>query len=366
MKVIIFLQSLAAEGCPQLALGLAKAWREEGIEAIIVTLERGPLDLAVEFKRLGVTIVLGDYLGGSHRHFRLARATHAMCRQWKPAAVLSFPLGWHAPIAWGAKAAGVRRVCAHVGNLPPIWSGRSFQKFRLLVTAGRPVTDRLLCCSEYIRHAAVRDFRLAPYEAKSIYNGCDDRFFSAESPRDFTRPIPRILMVARLEPHKDQPTLIRAAALLQDRGTPIEVWLAGEGTERDSLTDLSTGLGLGPRVRLLGARRDIPRLLQRADLFVFAAKPDEGFGIALAEAMAVGVPIVATDVGACREVLDQGRCGLLVEAGNPQALADGIWQCLQDPNSCSARVAEGRSRAQQFFTMREMSNEYAFQLGLIP
>ena len=66
-------------------------------------------------------------------------------------------------------------------------------------------------------------------------------------------------------------------------------------------------------------RRDVPELVGQLDLFVFATTSDEGLGIALIEAMAVGVPVVASDVGACREVLDDGALGLLVPPGGPVA-----------------------------------------------
>ena len=87
---------------------------------------------------------------------------------------------------------------------------------------------------------------------------------------------------------------------------------------------------VGDCVHLLGMRRDIPELLQQLDVFVFSAKPDEGLGVALLEAMASGVPIVATRVPACEEVLDNGQLGLLVEPGNEHAMAEAILQIAKE------------------------------------
>jgi glycosyltransferase involved in cell wall biosynthesis len=279
--------------------------------------------------------------------------------------VLSFPLGWHAFIAIGAWLAGVPCLCAHVGNLPPVWTGTAFRKFKLLVQLGRPFTSRLLCCSEYIRVATVRDFGVSPRETRAVFNACDlDRFAAVPRSARGHQP-PRLAMVARLEGHKDQPTLIRAVALLRDQGLAVELWLIGEGSRRLQLEALIQELQLSDRVQLLGSRRDIPELLVQLDLFVFAARPDEGFGIALAEAMAAAVPIVATDVGACREVLDGGRCGLLVQPGSPEALAAGIRQVLSDPAAARQRADAARQRALAAFSVAAMAEAYGQELGLV-
>jgi glycosyltransferase involved in cell wall biosynthesis len=364
VRVLIVLSSLVVEGCPQLALQLSQLWKNQGFAVELLCLSPEPEDLRPEFEALGIpihTFLLGTSLA---RYPRLAWLSLQLCRRRRPQALLSFPLGWHSFIALGARLAGVKRVCAHVGNLPPVWTGPAFSKFKALVQLGRPLTDRLICCSDYIRDATIRDFGVSPKETITIYNACDlDRF--ASQVRTESRGVShRIGMVARLELHKDQPTLIRAAALLRDQGVPCTVWLVGEGSHRLELEALITELHLTDRVKLLGMRRDIPELLGQLDLFVFAAKPDEGFGIALAEAMAARVPIVATDVGACREILDDGRCGLLVAPEDPGALADGIGAVLADHAAAARRAAAARERALRTFSVKAMAESYGRELKL--
>ena len=366
-KVLIILTSLAAEGCPQLALQLAEHWLRQGKAVELLCLQDQPTDLGKEFKELGIPIHFFILGRGIARYPCLSWLTFRLCCHLRPVALLSFPLGWHAFIAMGARAAGVRRVCAHVGNLPPVWTGNAFRKFKLLVQLGRPFTHRLLCCSEYIRAATMRDFGVAPRETRAIFNACDLERFSAQGRPAHVQPLHplRIAMVARLEVHKDQPTLIRAVALLRDQRLPADLWLIGEGSHRPQLEALIAELDLAERVQLLGSRRDIPELLCQLDLFVFSARPDEGFGIALAEAMAAGVPIVATDVGACREVLEGGRCGLLVQPGDPAALAEGIRAVLADPVAAQVRAAAARQRAMRDFSVAAMAEAYGRELGLI-
>lgn len=361
---LVVLESLCAEGTPILALQLCAAWLNEGLAVHLAVISPQPNDLLLEFQQLGVPIHRLHLGSGLLRYPRLFWQSFCLCRRTRATAVLSFPLGWHSFIAWGAKLAGVPRICAHVGNLPPVWTGAAFRKFKALVKLGRPVTHRLLCCSSYIRDATIHDFGLNPSEAITIYNACDLERFQAEEPRLLPHPLPRVGMVARLEAHKDQPTLIQAIALLRNQGTMVEAWLIGEGSRRPALEQLISELQLEKQVRLLGMRRDIPSLLSELDMFVFAAKPDEGFGIALAEAMAAGVPIVASDVGACREVLDGGKLGLLVEPSSPEALAKSIQEAFLDPASARSRLEAARLHALSEFSVAVMARGYRVQLGL--
>ena len=139
----------------------------------------------------------------------------------------------------------------------------------------------------------------------------------------------RVLMVARLDPIKDQATLLRAFAATHQPGWELQ--LVGEGPERPRLEAISRELGLDPAAVLLGRRSDIPELLGQADLFAFSTTSAEGFGIALIEAMAVGVPILASDVPACREVLKDGAAGELVAAGDVSAWSKSLAVLMGDP-----------------------------------
>ena len=277
------------------------------------------------------------------------------------------PLGWHAFLAAGARLGGVRRVAAHVGNYPPQGAGIAFRKFRWEVQAGRPVTDALICCSRYVRDGVVRHFGVPAAATSVIYNGCAAAAIAERAAR--ARRTRRgggfvVGMVARLEQHKDQPTLIRAARLLADQGVACRVRLVGEGSRRAELERLIASERQGGAVELLGMRRDIPELLGQIDLFVFSTTPSEGLGIALIEAMAAGVPVVASDVGACREVLDGGELGLLVPPRDPAALAAAIEQVRAQPDAAAARARRAQRKAFDVFGAERMAAAYAEVLGL--
>ena len=363
--VLIVLNSLVAEGCPQLALQLSKYWKSKGINIEILSLYSDSYDLREDFLNLGIPVHYFNLENGFFRYIKIIIKSYKICKKIRPISILSFPFGWHTFIALGSRIAGTKNICSHVGNLPPINYKIKFIKFKILVQLGRLFTKKLISCSDYIYLAVLKDFSLLENEVKTIYNSCDLELFCLKShPQKFPQnKLPRIGMVARLEIHKDQGTLIRAAEFLKTKSISIEVWLIGDGSCRDKLQSLINSLGLEQSIKILGTRRDIDQILYSLDIFVFAAKPDEGFGIALAEAMAAGVPIVASDVGACREVLDGGELGILVEPFNPKALALGIKEVIQNPKKAFERTYKAKNKAIQTFSIERMANAYREELN---
>jgi glycosyltransferase involved in cell wall biosynthesis len=367
-RLLVVVQSLCAEGTPVLTLDLCRCWKSMGIEATVATLSSTPADLAPEFARANIP-VHGMALPetGRRRYPLMVASAYRACRERGVDALLSMPFGWHAFLAIGARLAGVRSVAAHVGNCPPGDDHPAFSKFRWLVQAGRPSTTRLICCSSYVRQGVVERFGVAEAETEVVYNGVrvDAIRDGAAASRERRPAGPLIVgMVARFEVHKDQPTLIRAAKILRESGLGVEVWLIGDGSRRGEYERLIAELGVEGAVKLLGVRRDIPELLGQLDVFAFSAKPDEGQGVALVEAMAAGVPVVATDVGACREVLDGGDLGRLVPPNEPARLAEAIAAVLANREQAAGVAARARSKAQATFTIDAMARAYARCLRL--
>lgn len=140
---------------------------------------------------------------------------------------------------------------------------------------------------------------------------------------------PVLLCVARLEPVKNHDMLFRALALLRPRFAP-ELWLVGEGPDRERYEAELERLGLADSVRFLGYRYDVPELTAAADVVVLTSLK-EGIPRALMQASAVGVPVVATDVKGTREVVVDGQTGFLVPLDDAAALADRIGRLLDSP-----------------------------------
>jgi len=154
---------------------------------------------------------------------------------------------------------------------------------------------------------------------------------------------PLVGSVGCLAARKDYGTLLEALCLLGGRGLAFRAALVGDGPDRDALEARAAALGLAGRVRFLGERGDIERLLPGMDVFVLSSR-EEGIPNALLEAMAAGRACVATAVGGTPEVLRDGETGWLVPPGEPGALADALEQALTRPGEARRR-SEAACRA---------------------
>ena len=132
-------------------------------------------------------------------------------------------------------------------------------------------------------------------------------------------------MVARLDKIKDQETLLKAYAKIHKNCNLI---LVGDGDKRGYLEGIASELGLNIKKIFIGSKLNIPAMLAEADIFAFSTTLSEGFGIALIEAMAARLPIVATDVPACREVLDDGKAGILIPEGRVDLWINALNQII--------------------------------------
>jgi glycosyltransferase involved in cell wall biosynthesis len=180
-----------------------------------------------------------------------------------------------------------------------------------------------------------------------IANGVDVTRFDGRSqrPADAGLPAangePLVGSVGCLAPRKDFGTLLRALALLRDRGRRFACAIAGEGPEHEALSALARELGLSAQVAFLGERSDVDRLLPAFDVFTLSSR-EEGIPNALLEAMAAARPCVATRVGGNAEVLADGRTGWLVPPQDPPALAAALEAALADPVEAARRGAAAR------------------------
>jgi glycosyltransferase involved in cell wall biosynthesis len=181
---------------------------------------------------------------------------------------------------------------------------------------------------------------LAPYEAPFDRAEIRRRLGIAEDERI-------VLQVAALAPHKSQADLLDAAALALRTRPELRFWVAGEGPLRSELEAQQKRLGLEEKVRFLGFREDITDLLRAADIFCVSSYL-EGLGTSTLDAMAAGLPVVATRVGGIPEIVADGVSGVLVAPRDPRAMADAIVALAADPARRAAMGGAGRGRAQEF------------------
>jgi glycosyltransferase involved in cell wall biosynthesis len=161
------------------------------------------------------------------------------------------------------------------------------------------------------------------------------------------------IMVATLERHKDHLTLLEAMSHILREEPSFTLRLVGDGSLRRELESRAEQLGLTGAVEFLSTRNDVPELLGLSDLFIFSTTPQEGLGSVLLEALSAGLSVVASDVPACRELLANGRYGVLVSPRNSIALAEAVVDALRHPTATGDGIAYARS-----FSPGRMTQEY--------
>ena len=171
------------------------------------------------------------------------------------------------------------------------------------------------------------------------------------------------LQVAALAPHKSQTDLLRAAAIAIRRVPALRIWIAGEGPLRATLEEEHRALGLGTFVRFLGFREDVNDLLAAADLFVVSSYL-EGMGTSTLDAMAAGLPVVATRVGGIPEIVTEGETGFLVPPRDPEALASAMARLAEEPDLRRSLAEGGRRRVRDFSADRTEERMDAFYAEL--
>ncbi len=188
---------------------------------------------------------------------------------------------------------------------------------------------------------------------QTIWNGIDlDRFA-------YTGPNPDgpIIAVARLSPEKDLQTLIRAVHIVKQKRPEVRLEIAGDGACMPDLRKLTAKLGLEEAVCFHGQSDEVPKLLARSKLFVLSSLT-EGISLTILEAMARGLPVVATNVGGNPEVVEDGETGLLVPSQSPEQLAEAILRLSQDSERCEEMGRAGRARVEAHFNSRHMVEVY--------
>jgi len=188
-----------------------------------------------------------------------------------------------------------------------------------------------------------------PGEIEIVPNGVDTERFAEPSGEPAELPAGRrVLWVGRLDPRKAFPVMIGAFARLAPEFPDLSLVVAGDGRDRDAVRML--GPDVSERVVMLGAvpHERLPAYHAAADVFVSPATGQESFGIVLVEAMAAGVPVVATDIPGYREVVRDGVDGLLAPPHDPDALACSIRQVLREPGLAERLAAAGAVRAREF------------------
>lgn len=227
------------------------------------------------------------------------------------------------------------------------WKSRVY--FRL---AGL-LADKVVAVSDDAANLCVQDSHLPANKVQRIWNGIDPQRFVHTGPQAGCRAI----SVARLSPEKDFPTLIRAVGLAREVVPELSLTIVGDGPDRPRMEATIRELNLQDHVHLLGERHDVPELLSQSSFFATSTLT-EGISLTLLEAMAVGLPVIATAVGGNPEIVVEGQTGYLVSERNPEQLATAILRLCQAEGTWSELGRAGRQRVIEHFSINGMVRGY--------
>lgn len=253
-----------------------------------------------------------------------------------------------------ARRRGVPRAIATFHNLTD-WEEKRRHPLRLALRRTATWCDAVVAVSEAVRAAMARVDPALAARTRVIPNGIDlASFRSARRERDESRARLGyaadafvVGAVARCDRRKGLDVLIEAAASASASVPSLRLLLVGDGPERSRLHAQAAARGLESRVTFAGRRSDVRPFLAAMDLFA-APSRTEGQGVALIEALACGLPVVGSRVGGIPEVVPEGRCGLLVAPGAPEALATAIAALARDPDRRAAMAGEASRHAERY------------------
>lgn len=348
--------------------------RERFLPVVIATVEGGPLE--ADFADMGIPVHIIGYEGFTRRRGQvLRRIRMAMASIRKLADILrredTAIVHAYLPAAnvlgtIGGRLAGIPRIVVSKRGLCHYKKGRPILAF--FENVANLAADAVLVNSDAVAAAVRSAERFCGRKILRIYNGIDPEDFAVDDAVTTPPPSPvsgvnlpgdavRILCVANFFPYKGHTDLVEAAARVIPRFPAAYFLLAGRDSgELATVTARIEALGLERNVLVIGERGDVPALLGSASFLVHPSH-EEGFSNTILEAMAAGKAVVAANVGGVPEAVLDGKTGLLVPAGDPESLAEGILSLLQHPEKARTLGEAGRQRVLERFSLKEMVGE---------
>ena len=330
--------------------------RSGDFDVVVAYLRERPDDarsLIPDFEREGVRLV--DLRMSALADVRVAARFHSLLRKVRPQLVHTHGLPAH---LYGIPLSVVR-------GLPVVSSVHGLEKhffrpmrrriYRLLLSP----TRRVIGISNAVKQVLVEQVGLPDKKIAVIHYGFPLgrtlRFIPPDGEGEFRgEPRPLIVAVGRVEETKGQRYLIEAMVQVRRAYPTARALIVGQdGGLLNELECQTRRLGLYPHVTLTGFRADVPEILAEADIFVLPSL-SEGFGLVLLEAMAAGLPLVASNVGGIKDIVIDGETGLLVPPADSGVLAAAILRLLGDRELARRLGLAGMERARTTFTIEQM------------
>ncbi len=365
MRIGYVIWSLGLGGAEQVVMRLAQAFAQAGHDVTIITLNE-PGVFAPLMERLGIPVISVGKRGPVDLSVitRLKRA------------FLVRKLDVVHTHLWGANLWG--RIAAHLARVPVViatehnvdtWKrGYHFMIDRWLA----PWTTELVAVSQQVREF-YESHGVARGRWQVIYNGIDAASAlprgrgSAYQSLGIRHDELVVGLIGRLVPAKAPEIFLEAIAQAAAKVPTLKALVIGDGPLRAATEARARQLGLAERVIFTGLRQDVPELLAGMDALVFSSER-EGLSMAMLEAMAAGVPVIATSVGGTPELIESGVSGILVPPHQPQALAEQLTELLTHSEKAETIRRAARQRVEEHFSLSQVveAHEQLYARGISP
>jgi glycosyltransferase involved in cell wall biosynthesis len=358
-EVAIVLFSGRFGGAETFGVSLAAELRESGVRATVVLIDgRGPLRRRLD--ALGVPYAVYGAKRGREVVYRPRRFAKLVNECGQDAAIL----GWPGYLAGALRLGGYRGAVIAVEHGAQLVNDRSSWFRRIYKSLdwrmGLWATDQHVAVSKFACERLCR----SPHKGTPvvIYNGVDTRHYRVPTQRERrAREETVVGVTSRLCAGKGIDVLLQAMRVLRDTNAsePVHLLVAGDGPERQALERLAVSLEIEHDVSMVGWVEDLSAFWQQCDVAAVPSTCVETFGMAAAEPMACGLPVVATRNGGLCEVVDDGVTGFLVAPGDADALAAALACYIADRPLREAHGAAGRAQAESQFSIKAAADAYA-------
>jgi len=356
-KILYVIPRLAKAGTERHLLKLAEGLSKRNFQISICCLfEIGELDQKYDLSNIRLISLRRKSIYDPRIIFDLLK----LIKKEKYDIVHTYLFGFHYLASLPAKISGAPLVISSRRELAR-WKKPHHHFFE---NFGNIFTDKVIACSEEAKDFALNSEILSTRRLKVIYNGIDLGEFRPRNKKTdildelgLTEHDKIIGMVANFSPIKDHYTILKSMVEIKKKFPRIKCILIGDGVLKSRLEDKAEELALGQNVIFAGRRDDVARLLSVIDIFVLTSLC-EGLPNAILEAMASGLPVVATNAGGISEAVEDYKSGILIEPKNYKSISSAIIELLTDESLRQKMGRYGRQIAEQKFSLERMIKDY--------
>jgi glycosyltransferase involved in cell wall biosynthesis len=357
IKILILINRLAPDGAPTMILSLLRNMDKNTYDFTVCAFKKEVDDLEVAYNKAGIKTV---FLNGRFNPISLVKL-YSLFKNEKYDILHTFLAFSNITGRVLGRISGIPKIISSMENVIDILKlpSRIFEQLTM------KISDVVLCISETVKKSFFKDVN-NKIKVITIYNCVDvhyiDNIIKNANKEEIRKDLRVddsyiICNVARLEPAKDQTTLIRAFDIFSQRIPNAYLLIIGWGKLDRKLKEYAYRLECRHKILFLGKRNDVIKLLSAIDLFILSSKI-EGLSGALLEAMAARKPVIVSDIPQNLEVVIDGKTGVVFKCGDPVSLTNAILKIYNNPDYARILIENGRKRLDEIFSLDIMILKY--------